>query len=351
MAASLNDQLRRFVPLDGLSSESLEKLTAQTRLQTLAAGKLLFRQGDLDESALYLLRGDVRLSSADGSSRTVRAGSPESLHPLANRKPRPVTVVCASEVTVARVDTELLDILLTWEQSAGYVVEEIHPGAEPREGADWMTRMLSSNVFYQVPPANIQAILTRMEPMRVKAGTIVLEQDEEGDYYYVVKSGRAEVVRRGADGRETRLAERGVGDGFGEEALMSSGRRNASVRMLGDGELMRLARSDFEALLKAPLLRELSLGEACERVEAEQAAWVDVRLESEYANEHLDGAINLPLYLLRVQSARLPDDRPLVVYCDTGRRSSAAAYLLSERGFEVYVLRGGFAGSSASRVA
>jgi hypothetical protein len=38
-----------------------------------------------------------------------------------------------------------------------------------------------------------------------------------------------------------------------------------------------------------------------------------------------------------------------VVCCDTGRRSSAAAYILSERGFEAYVLKGGLAGTEAAR--
>jgi rhodanese-related sulfurtransferase len=34
---------------------------------------------------------------------------------------------------------------------------------------------------------------------------------------------------------------------------------------------------------------------------------------------------------------------PYVVICDNGRRSSAAAYILSERGFDAHVLRGGIA--------
>jgi rhodanese-related sulfurtransferase len=38
-----------------------------------------------------------------------------------------------------------------------------------------------------------------------------------------------------------------------------------------------------------------------------------------------------------------------VVCCDTGRRSSAAAYILSERGFEAYVLKGGLAATEAAR--
>jgi rhodanese-related sulfurtransferase len=38
-----------------------------------------------------------------------------------------------------------------------------------------------------------------------------------------------------------------------------------------------------------------------------------------------------------------------VVCCDTGRRSSAAAYILSERGFDAYVLKGGLAASDEAR--
>ena len=39
---------------------------------------------------------------------------------------------------------------------------------------------------------------------------------------------------------------------------------------------------------------------------------------------------------------------PYVVYCDTGRRSSAAAYILVERGFDAYVLTGGLTHSGIS---
>ncbi|HWW33432.1 MAG TPA: rhodanese-like domain-containing protein, partial [Steroidobacteraceae bacterium] len=38
---------------------------------------------------------------------------------------------------------------------------------------------------------------------------------------------------------------------------------------------------------------------------------------------------------------------PYVVYCDTGRRSSAAAYLMVERGFDAYVLTGGLSNGNA----
>jgi rhodanese-related sulfurtransferase len=69
--------------------------------------------------------------------------------------------------------------------------------------------------------------------------------------------------------------------------------------------------------------------------------WLDVRLPSEFENYRLDGALNLPLYFIRLKLKTLERDLHYVVCCDTGRRSSAGAYILSERGFRASVLKGG----------
>lgn len=347
MSTVSKDQLRTLIPLESLSEESLDKLAAQVRLERVPAGRILFRPGLQDEKALYVLSGQVRLSDAGGQSRIISGGSADARAPLANQQPRQATAVTETEATVVRVDNELLDILLTWDQSAGYVVEEISPDDVDDGGGDWMTRMLRSSIFFRVPPANIQAIFTRMEPVRVRAGQYVVEQGEEGDYFYIIKSGSAEVLRQAEGGRTVKLAERGVGDAFGEEALMSAGTRNASVRMLSDGELMRLSKAHFEELLKAPLLQEVEFAEASDLVASGGALWVDVRLEGEFNQGHVPGAVNVPLYLLRLKARKLPRERSLVVYCDTGRRSQAAAYLLSEQDFDVYVLAGGWRGEAS----
>jgi len=69
--------------------------------------------------------------------------------------------------------------------------------------------------------------------------------------------------------------------------------------------------------------------------------WLDVRLPSEFDSYHLDDALNVPLYFIRLKVKTLDPKTPYVVVCDTGRRSSAAAFLLNERGFDAYCLRGG----------
>ena len=53
------------------------------------------------------------------------------------------------------------------------------------------------------------------------------------------------------------------------------------------------------------------------------------------------GFSRFPLITLRIKSSALDTKTKYIVYCDSGRRSSAAAFLLSERGLQVYCLKGG----------
>jgi rhodanese-related sulfurtransferase len=45
--------------------------------------------------------------------------------------------------------------------------------------------------------------------------------------------------------------------------------------------------------------------------------------------------------MLRLKADSLDPNKQYITYCDTGRRSSAAAFLLSERGLKAYCLKGG----------
>ena len=51
--------------------------------------------------------------------------------------------------------------------------------------------------------------------------------------------------------------------------------------------------------------------------------------------------MNIPLYFIRLKMGTLDADKNYILCCDTGRRSSAGAYILSERGYHAFVLQGG----------
>ena len=80
---------------------------------------------------------------------------------------------------------------------------------------------------------------------------------------------------------------------------------------------------------------------AAHEIVAAGGCWLDVRLPSEHQNLCIEESLNIPLYFIRLKLSALDKSVPYVVYCDTGRRSSAAAYIMVERGFEAYVLKGG----------
>ena len=206
---------------------------------------------------------------------------------------------------------------------------------------DWMTVLLQTKAFHRVPPANLQAIFMRLQRLNCAAGDVIIKQGEEGDYFYVITHGRCVVTRETPLNKEgIKLAELGVGDTFGEEALISENRRNATVTTMTDSTVMRLGKDDFNKLLNEPMLDWVDY-ESAKKIVAGGGSWLDVRLPSEFEAFHEPDAINIPLYFIRLKLGALDPEITYVMCCDTGRRSSAAAFILNERGFKTRVLKGG----------
>lgn len=345
--------LRQFVPLNELTEENLQDLSRKTPVEILPKGKTLFKKGDQDNYSFYLLSGELLLLGENNQETRLVGGTAPTRFPIDHHHPRQSTAIAQSNVKFFRLDNDLLDILLTWDQAAGLMVSEIATEEEQGEDShgDWMTMMLqNSEIFHRIPPANIQQVFMRMEAKPYKANQTVIKQGEDGDYYYFISQGRAVVTHTAKSGKVIKLAELDAGTGFGEEALISDNKRNASVTMLTDGVLMRMGKEDFVELLKAPVLNNVDFAKAHEMMN-NGAILLDVRLDSEYKNAHLPRSINIPLYLLRIKAKVLDKSKSYIVYCDTGRRSASAAYLLNERGYDAFYLEGGLRGLSRDDVA
>jgi CRP-like cAMP-binding protein len=340
--------LKTFAPLDGLKRENLAALAKKVTVRTMSAGRTLFKEGDTDKRTVWLVAGMLEISEAGRTTAMIRGGTRESRTPLYPQIPRKVTARAVEEISYLSIDSELLDVMITWDQTGSYEVSELHSQLESSGGDDWMTTLLQTKAFHRIPPANIQAIFLRLERTPCRAGEVVIKQGDEGDYFYVIVSGKCIVTRETPLNRDgIKLAELGVGDTFGEEALIAEAKRNATVTMMADGVLMRLNKKDFRELMNEPLLQWVNNEEARDIV-AKGGRWLDVRLPSEHQNLSIDGALNIPLYFIRLKLSALDRNIPYVVYCDTGRRSSAAAYILVERGFDAYVLTGGLTSSGAA---
>ncbi|UCC55951.1 MAG: SUMF1/EgtB/PvdO family nonheme iron enzyme [Gammaproteobacteria bacterium] len=333
--------LQDLVPLNALSEARFAEVFRKITIEEVRKGRYLFRKGDRDNESIYLLDGKINL--VDGNRKVlseVEAGTDISRYPIANQQPRSLTARAVTKTVIARIDSGLLDVFLTWDQSSSTEVTEI--SADDNE--DWMTRILQSEAFIKIPPAIIQRLLMKMESYPVRAGKAIIKQGDEGDYFYTIHKGQCAVTcQEKPDGEIIKLAELSDGDSFGEEALVSDARRNATVTMLTDGILMRLAKQDFAELLKKHLINNINFATACEMVDA-GAVWMDVRSPDEYEAVSLEDSVNIPLADLRGEIPELVFNVKYIIYCNTGRRSASAAFILCHKGFDVYVLKGGLNG-------
>jgi len=326
-----------YIPLNALRRDSQAELARKSSIIVAQAGDYLFKIGEAAATALYVLSGEVQLEDAAGKALgKVVGGEPNAFHRLAHQSPRKVAARCAGEVRCLSVDAGLLDVMLTWDQTGTFEVGELSGDSLAQD--DWMGRLLQMRTFQMVPPSNLQAMFMRMQQIKAEPGQVIVKQDAPGDYFYVIMDGRCIVTREQPNQKAVRLAELESGSCFGEEALISDSKRNATVTMLTRGSLMRLSKDDFRNLLNDPLSRKIAYTDALKLVESGKAKWLDVRLPSEFQNHSLPGSINLPLYMLRMKLGALNATTTYICVCDTGRRSSVASFVLTQKGYTVYSL-------------
>ena len=338
------DALASYEPISSLTPEQIADLATQSTWKQLDAGKCVFQEGESDLQSIYLLQGQLELSSnGNGQKICLSADSAEARYPLADDKPRRYTAVCKTPVLIICIDKELLDTLLTWTQISAPEEEVVMcaEGIITINKGEWLKTMIKSPTFRKLPPANVEALLNRLEPIMVQAGDVIIRQGDQGDYFYMIDAGTAMVMSNPDNDEDSIvMAELNKGDTFGEAALISNNPRNATVSMMSDGILLRLAKEDFIELLKEPTLQWYSLEKARQAID-QGARWIDVRLPPEYARNHLPDALSLPMRSLHKLAQELDKSVPYICYCETGRRSSAAAFVLNQYGLRAGVLRDG----------
>jgi CRP-like cAMP-binding protein len=333
--------LARFYPLDKLRAENLEQLAREAQVEEVARGTVLFRAGDSDEHTIFLLSGRVRGDYPDGKTKESDASTLQGRYALGDLQPRRFTATVTSfTATIVKLDRRYLEKIQTWDQlSRAENFRHFDPAPDANR---WVFRLLQSRALHKLPTGNIERMFQRFEEIAVASGDVIIREGEEADYFYVIKEGAASVSKSLETGNAI-VAYLVRGDTFGEDALLANTVRNATVTMIKDGKLMRLSKKAFDEVMKPPVVEWLTPGMAS--ILARQGAVVlDVRMPEEHAERAIKGAQNVPLYTLRESVADFDRSKKYIVYCNTGERSAAAAFILSKLGFQVFALHGGLSG-------
>lgn len=330
--------LSRLYPLDSLRPENLEQVAREAAIEEIGRGTVIFKAGDTDDYMVYLLGGQVRGDYPDGKVKQTDGGSIQGRYALGDLQPRRFTAVVESvAATIAKLDRRFVEKVLTWDQlsrSENFRHYDAEPGANR-----WVFRLLQNRALHKMPTGNIERMFQRFEEVPVKAGDVIVREGDAADYFYVIKEGTCAVSKHTEAG-EAVVAYLVRGDTFGEDALLTNSTRNATVAMKTAGKLMRLSSKDFSEVMKPPVVDWVTPGQASILVR-QGAVVLDVRLPEEFSDRAVKGALNVPLFQLREKAAEFERGRKVVVYCNTGERSAAAAFILSKMGVPVFALQGG----------
>ena len=342
--------IRVFAALEPISTfgpAKLRELLEYCHIETVEEGDDPFKDHPLQGESVYLVKGKLEVTYSDGNRVLIHADSEWARHPIGKRHPERKTAAAITRIQLLRVNDNLLDQMVTWEQFSikeEDKVVEVKERTVPSKKRFLTSGMfsaddLSKSPFYNLPSAHIGKLLDHIESIAVWENEIIIREGDEGDYYYLIESGKALVTRKVDEGSVV-LAELKAGDVFGEEALILNAKRNATVVMKTNGVLLRLQKHDFFELMQEPLLRKINFQEAKQKV-SEGAIWIDVRNPPEFRHDKLLNAINVPLSEVRHAANRLDKAKNYVAYCQSGRRSAAAAFLLVQAGYKVDVLENG----------
>ena len=302
-------QLKQLDAFAHLRWGELNTVAQHAQLLCIPKGRWLLRPGRRLPGAYFLTRGRLSLWHPE---RRLSAAEPQARRPF---YPGSSAALTASEVQLLQVDTRPIAFLLE-------TIPAHLGGFELRE-EPWLARFLDSHLMRRLDTDRWQRVLRGMSAMRGQRGEQVVRQGEPGDCFYVIKQGQA-LVHRG----QQPLAQLGVGDVFGEDALIAGAPRNASVTLLSAAELMRLPRRPFLELLVRGVVPYAN------RVadESERARLLSI-------DRHADpSALVLPYDDFRLHCQGL--DASLSYYVTGGSIGgrALATFLLLQRGYRAYVL-------------
>ncbi|MFT5560467.1 MAG: CRP-like cAMP-binding protein/rhodanese-related sulfurtransferase [Sulfitobacter sp.] len=324
-----SEMLGRFSPFQLLTANALEEACRSATLTNAPKGKVVFKREDTREACWWLLSGSIDLVNAEFQTTQQDSDAPNNCRCLEEAEHYQHTAIATVDCLMISMDQDTLDLIMTVDQATD----------DDSSDDDWMTRLLSSRLFDFVPPANIQALFQNFSPINFNEGDEVIRQGATGDYFYVIKQGQASIDHN-TDEQHEHLKKIGPGASFGEDALISDKKRNATVTMLTPGILMRLGKEQFNDLLVKPASEYVTLDEVRNVIAGgeQKISLIDVRHPSEIEVEIVAGTENIPLQLLRSHFAKM-DQETVYVVATPGRRAELGSLLLTQAGFDSYILQ------------
>ena len=195
------------------------------------------------------------------------------------------------------------------------------------------------SIFKDLPAQALEKIADVAENYIIPPNTIIFKENDPGDSYFIIISGRVQIFKSSDEGDETILAALGSGDGFGEMSLLTGAPRSASVKTLDPTSFLVIAKNAFDQVLAD----NAELSRIFLKILSERLALTDVQLAKTSATERayqqfisqqnaepqldLVGTSKL-IRRLKDSIAQLPPDDPVLITGEPGTEKKIVAGII-----------------------
>jgi alkyl hydroperoxide reductase subunit AhpC len=150
-----------------------------------------------------------------------------------------------NEHDVGRSVEEVLRILRAFRTGALCPVDWAPGKATLTSDDDWLEK-----VFPDLAGPELESLAEQAEKLTFADGDAIVAEGDAADRFFVIAQGEVAVTRRTPEGEEIELATLSTGQFFGEVGILAETRRTATVRAIGDVELLALSWQEFQASLE-----------------------------------------------------------------------------------------------------
>jgi CRP-like cAMP-binding protein len=236
----------RAVPLwSEVPPGRLLEIARAMRAEDVAAGAEVVRQGEAGDRFYLVARGAFEVRVDDRAVVRLARGDFFGERALLRDTARAATVMATEPGQLFVLERHDFERLLAGDLSVRQRIEA---------ALAYRGEVAAMPLFHDLAPAELDVLLTRLEPVSVAEGETIMRQGEPADRFYVVRSGGVRIERDG-----TELARLGPGDAFGEIALLLAVPRTATVMAIEPTTLLALEADGFRDVLASYLGRASEL--------------------------------------------------------------------------------------------
>lgn len=234
-------------------------------------GDIIISQGDLGKEFFVICSGEASVHMADPddvvrplpAGINLKAGDYFGEKALVHDVPRTATIMAETHLTALRITRYKFRELNLHEKlhfgrrrGVGKIVpRSLAKPAEPKSPPERLfigaaiIHNESLQAMVSLTKERVNLMIDACWRQYVKKGKMVIEEDSEGVYFYVVQHGTFEVSVGGGDEHPSTVKTLGPGSSFGELALICFSPRSAAVKALTDAMVWVLDRQTFKELL------------------------------------------------------------------------------------------------------